>query len=141
MFRYLESIEDYENIFQQILKELEQNRKKKKTEHHDTSMLEKIEQFIQENYDNCSFSIQEMANSLDMNSSSMSQYFKNKKNITILDYTTELRIQKAKKLLTTSTMPLDIVAEEVGYYNTNSFIRRFKQVVGITPGEYRKSMH
>ena len=82
-----------------------------------------------------------MANSLDMNSSSMSQYFKNKKNITILDYTTELRIQKAKKLLTTSTMPLDIVAEEVGYYNTNSFIRRFKQVVGITPGEYRKSMH
>ncbi len=135
MFRYLESIEDYENIFQQILKELEQNRKKKKTEHHDTSMLEKIEQFIQENYDNCSFSI------LDMNSSSMSQYFKNKKNITILDYTTELRIQKAKKLLTTSTMPLDIVAEEVGYYNTNSFIRRFKQVVGITPGEYRKSMH
>ena len=69
----------------------------------------------------------------------MSQLFKNQMNITILDYITDLRITKAKQLLESTTMPIDMIAEEVGYYNTNSFIRRYKQMTGTTPGEYRKS--
>ena len=36
-------------------------------------------------------------------------------------------------------MPLQMVSESVGYYNLNSFIRRFKQITGATPGEYRKA--
>ena len=32
----------------------------------------------------------------------------------------------------------EMVAASVGYYNLNSFIRRFKQITGMTPGEYRK---
>lgn len=41
---------------------------------------------------------------------------------------TELRMEKAKQLLAGSTRPLKTVAEEVGYYNVSSFIRRFKQL-------------
>jgi len=63
----------------------------------------------------------------------------NKTGNKILDYETNLKIERAKYLLVSSTISLKDVAFEVGYYNFTSFIRRFKQLVGLTPGEYRKS--
>ena len=57
----------------------------------------------------------------------LSQLFKKQMNTTLHDYIADLRIKKAKQLLEVTTMPIDMIAEEVGYYNTSSFIRRFKQ--------------
>ncbi len=58
---------------------------------------------------------------------------------TLTSYVADLRIRKACSLLESTTMPLQMVSESVGYYNLNSFIRRFKQITGLTPGEYRKT--
>ena len=58
---------------------------------------------------------------------------------TLLEYTTCMRMEKAKVILTSTKLQLKAVAEEVGYYNVSSFIRRFKQLVGVTPGEYRSN--
>lgn len=55
----------------------------------------------------------------------------------MLDYCTLLRFEKARELLHTDLTLLEI-SQQTGYYNTSSFIRRFKQVCGITPGEYKK---
>lgn len=55
---------------------------------------------------------------------------------TLLEYTTCMRMEKAKVILTSTKLQLKAVAEEVGYYNVSSFIRRFKQQTGVTPGEY-----
>ncbi|MNC84018.1 DNA-binding transcriptional regulator AraC [compost metagenome] len=46
-------------------------------------------------------------------------------------------MEKAKSILESTLKPLKVVSEEVGYYNVSSFIRRFKQLTGMTPGEYR----
>ncbi|WP_458785134.1 helix-turn-helix domain-containing protein [Vallitalea sediminicola] len=54
------------------------------------------------------------------------------------DYTTSLKIEKAKDLLVSTKMTINQIAEEVGYNNVTSFIRRFKQLIGTTPGRYRK---
>ena len=51
---------------------------------------------------------------------------------------TDLRIETAKRLLTTTALSINEIAMEVGYYNANSFIRRFKQVTDLTPGRYRQ---
>ena len=49
----------------------------------------------------------------------------------------EKRIEKAKELLTSTKLPLSSVAQQVGYLDTSSFIRRFKQKTGMPLGEYR----
>ncbi len=36
-------------------------------------------------------------------------------------------------------MTLQDIALEVGYYNPTSFIRRFKQLTGMTPGEHKSA--
>lgn len=103
-----------------------------------TELLARIYECIDSCYDDCSFSIQDAAERLGISSSYLSQYFKQQTGETLTGYVADLRIRKACSLLETTTMPLQMVSESVGYYNLNSFIRRFKQITGVTPGEYRR---
>jgi two-component system response regulator YesN len=50
-----------------------------------------------------------------------------------------LRVEKAKQLLDSTDMTVNTIADEVGLANTNYFIRLFRKVTGMTPGEYRRS--
>lgn len=136
LLNYAESLEDYRNFLHKVLSGIQNAEKRTKLE--DYPLIDQIRMYIEENYDNCNFSIQEAAAVLGMNSSYLSQYFKAQTNSTLNDYVTSLRIKKAENMLKGTTIPLNTVAEEVGYYNHNSFIRRFKQITGVTPGEYRK---
>lgn len=104
-----------------------------------SDLLRRIYAYLAEHYDDCNFSIQEAADHLELSSSYMSQYFKQQTGDTLTGYVGTLRIRKACNLLETTTMPLQMIYESVGYYNLNSFIRRFKQITGITPGEYRRN--
>jgi len=101
-------------------------------------LLGRIYTCIGENYDDCNFSIQDAADRLGLSGSYLSQYFKQQTGNTLTGYVADLRIRKACTLLETTVMPLQMVSESVGYYNQNSFIRRFKQITGVTPGEYRR---
>ncbi len=136
LLNYSESLEEYQHLLHTILSSIKKNTDKSKDSEH--SLMDQIRRYIDENYDNCNFSLSDTAIALNMNSSYLSQYFKAQANMTLNDYVTLLRIKKAENLLKSTSIPLNMVAEEVGYYNPNSFIRRFKQITGITPGEYRK---
>ena len=48
-------------------------------------------------------------------------------------------MERAKELMKTD-MGLREIMLEVGYFNMSSFIRRFKQLYGMTPGEYRHTL-
>lgn len=103
--------------------------------------IESIKNCIDTTYMDYSFSLQLVADKFHVSLSYLSQYFKDRTEITILDYVTDLKITKAKHLLETTDLTLKYIAEQVGYLNVSSFIRRFKQVTGLTPGEYKKSYH
>lgn len=102
-------------------------------------MLKDIISYIQTCYDDCDFSIQNMADEFNMSTSSISQYFKEQTGQNILDYVLHLKIEKAKMLLKETDMPVKDICKNIGYHNASSFIRRFKQITGVTPGEYRKT--
>lgn len=51
------------------------------------------------------------------------------------------RIERACILLQDSSIPLQVVSDECGYWGgMATFYRRFKHAMGITPGEYRKGV-
>ncbi len=54
-----------------------------------------------------------------------------------IDYLNAIRIEKAQMLLLTTDDKLYDIAQAVGYSNEYYFNRKFKQSVGITPGQYR----
>jgi transcriptional regulator GlxA family with amidase domain len=55
-----------------------------------------------------------------------------------LAYVQALRIEEAKHLLETGSMPVDAIAAEVGYEDTASFRRLFQRIAGVPPGGYRR---
>lgn len=105
---------------------------------YELKLLRKIAQYIRQNYTKPDFSIQSLADHLHMTPPYLSQYFKKKTNYTISEYVTKLRMRKAKELLLNTDMSIADIAAEVGYYSVSSFIRRFREMEKVTPGEYKK---
>ena len=57
--------------------------------------------------------------------------------MTPLDYVQALRLEEAKQLLETGDLPVEAIADEVGYQDTSFFGRLFRRKVGLTPQQYR----
>ena len=60
------------------------------------------------------------------------------KNVT--HYINEIRISKAKQLLSGSDRTVNYVASSCGYDDSSYFIKCFKKLNGVTPQEYRKAL-
>jgi CheY-like chemotaxis protein/AraC-like DNA-binding protein len=64
--------------------------------------------------------------------------FGDETHVTLRDYLVRVRIEAAKCLLVETTVALDAVGEEAGFYDTSHFTRIFRHCVGTTPGLYRR---
>lgn len=53
-------------------------------------------------------------------------------------YVHTLRLEESKHVLETTDLPIDAVANEVGYEDASFFGRLFRRQVGLTPAQYRK---
>ncbi|BBI36543.1 helix-turn-helix domain-containing protein [Cohnella abietis] len=80
---------------------------------------------------------EDIAGKLNISIGYMGKYIKNKTGKTFNEYLEEIRISKAKLILTETDDKIHEVANKVGYQNANSFTRMFKRITGATPGEYR----
>lgn len=69
---------------------------------------------------------------------SLKRRFKEATGKTLIDHVQGLRIEEAKNLLETTSMPVDRISSEVGYEQPAFFRRLFKRLTGITPGQYRR---
>ncbi len=49
------------------------------------------------------------------------------------------RLKKAKYILLQTSLPVDSIAESLGFCNSSHFIRRFSEMTGQSPTKYRKS--
>lgn len=67
----------------------------------------------------------------------MSYLFKKEMGENFSDYVWALRLGKAKELLLNTDMSIDDISLAVGYVNTSSFRRKFKQTTGMTPSQLR----
>ncbi|TNF63523.1 MAG: helix-turn-helix domain-containing protein [Burkholderiales bacterium] len=55
-----------------------------------------------------------------------------------LAYVQHIRIEEAKQLLESTAMPVDAIAETLGYEDASFFSRLFKREVRLTPAAYRR---
>jgi transcriptional regulator GlxA family with amidase domain len=54
-----------------------------------------------------------------------------------LNYLQQMRIEKAKKILETRTDTVDEITQAIGYENSSTFRKLFKECTGLSPREYR----
>jgi AraC family transcriptional regulator len=52
-------------------------------------------------------------------------------------YVLQYRVRRARQLLTSTEMSLSEIADAAGFSNPSHCIQYFREIVGVTPGEYR----
>ena len=67
-----------------------------------------------------------------------SKIFKEESGLNFIEYLTNIRIDKAKELLSETDMSIKEVCATCGYTDPNYFSRSFKKNVGVTPTEYKE---
>ena len=98
---------------------------------------ERIMEIIKTSYTDDTLSLTTIAQKLNMNASYLSRVFKQEMGNSFIDVLNCLRLDEARRLLRTTDIPVQEVAERVGYTSASYFIKVFKKHCGKTPNQFR----
>ncbi len=82
-------------------------------------------------------SIEELAEQVKLNRTTLQKVFKQMYGMTIFEYKTQIRIQEARNLILKDEHSITEIAGMCGYSNASKFSAAFKRVTGMNPSEYR----
>ena len=100
-------------------------------------LFKKALDYIDEHFDQESLSLSLVAEQTGMSPNYLSTVFSQNMQKTFIEYVTEKRIEKAKKLLRQTDKPSGEIAREVGYRDSHYFSFVFRKLQGCNPREYR----
>lgn len=101
------------------------------------SMLDEIKDYIAANYMNYDMGLDSISEKFDITPKYLSNYFKKYERVKLIDFITDLRMEKAKEFLVSTDLSMGEIAEMVGYSSDIVFSRSFKKKEGVPPGMYR----
>jgi two-component system response regulator YesN len=92
--------------------------------------------YVDANY-NKPITLADVAKASHLSVSRLAHLFKEQMGVTIIDYLTNVRIERAKQLLLATDQNCTEICFEVGYNNQSYFTRTFKGLVGMTPRQFK----
>jgi len=93
--------------------------------------------YINEHYKDSQLSLEHIAQRYGLSASFLSRFIKEETGVNFMDYVTSLRIHEAKLQLQNTDKLIQDIVTDIGYLNVSSFVRKFKAIEGVTPGQYR----
>ena len=101
-------------------------------------VVERVEAFMRRNIQQ-DLSRQELADLVHLSPAHLARIFQQATGRTLISRLLELRMGQAKQLLLNSTLSITEVSLQVGYRSFSHFSRAFKEMVGVSPSDYRRS--
>ncbi|MCQ4086551.1 response regulator [Saccharibacillus sp. JS10] len=101
--------------------------------------VRRIKQYIAE-HSHQDISLEAIGEKFELSPFYISKLFKEQVGVNYIDFLTECRIEKAKKLMSDPTRSLKEITFEVGYHDPNYFSKVFKKTCEVSPTEYRKAL-
>lgn len=103
-------------------------------------VLKKALDYIEENYSQETLSLNSVAGEVNVSANYFSAIFSQAMQVTFIEYVTQKRMEKAKKLLKQTDRHSGDIALDVGYKDPHYFSFVFKKTQGCTPREYRAGL-
>lgn len=100
-------------------------------------VLKKALEYIEENYTQETLSLNTVAGEVNVSANYFSAIFSQAMEVTFVEYVTQKRMERAKKLLRQTEKHSGDIALEVGYKDPHYFSFVFKKTQGCSPREYR----
>jgi two-component system, response regulator YesN len=108
--------------------------------HTDNELLDKALMYIHDHFTQ-EMTLQHVADHIHISRNYFSILFKRFMKINFIDYVIDLRINKAKELLSRTSLKVYEVAGESGFNDVKYFSKLFKKLTGLSPGDYRAEHH
>ena len=122
-----------ENMMERIEKALLCNKNNRQTE-----LINAIIRITKERFKEQDFSINTIADELEMNASYLGRIFKKTTGKTFSEFVLNERMEEASRLLASTDEPIDSIVSLVGFNDTPYFYKLFKRYSGSTPVRYRQ---
>lgn len=97
----------------------------------------KVQTFMDTNYSNIN-SIQELADKFCISPSHLSRTFKAHSGYSPVEYLLNIRLYRAQQLLIYSDLNINEISAQIGFKDTNNFIRQFSKRFKLSPLKFRK---
>lgn len=135
----LASLDILNGLFSLILSELVNVMdvsSEQKDSRHNNSYILPLLHYIENNYKDSSLSA--AAKDFGLNPTYLSSLLKKHTGFSYNELVCQQKLNVAKRLLDNSEMAVTEIANYIGYQNMSFFYRKFKQIFGSLPGEYRE---
>jgi transcriptional regulator GlxA family with amidase domain len=104
---------------------------------HADSVVRKCEEWLKQHYKQAN-ALQQLIEQAGIPERTLKRRFKTATGSSLIEYTQNLRIEEAKRLLEAGLMPIDDISIESGYEDASFFRSLFKRLTGLTPSQYRR---
>lgn len=102
--------------------------------------ITKILSYLNKHALDCTLSLQRVAEYFGLNPQYLSRYFKEQTGTTLKRFVDHIRLQKSLPILRASDQTIMTIALDFGFPDAKAYYRVFREVLGITPKEYRASL-
>lgn len=103
---------------------------------HGNAAIVKAQHYIQQNF-HVDLTVKALAAHCYLGERTLLRQFLGATGFTPLEYIQNVRVQKARELIETNNLPVEIIAAQVGYDDAGAFRKIFKRLTGLSPREFR----
>lgn len=104
------------------------------------NFVNKLNQIIKNNVDNADFSVENLADMLNISRIQLYRKIKAMFAVNVSDYINNIRLEHAKSMLQNPELTISEVAYKSGFSSPNYFSTVFKSKFGLSPNAYRKTI-
>lgn len=102
------------------------------------TMVDTAIAFLEENYGS-DVRVEDVARSAYISPSRLSHVFKDTTGMSLMDYLTQIRIDRAQQLLAETDRTVSAISFDLGIQSPTYFTRLFKRMTGQSPSQFRRS--
>ncbi|WP_333851809.1 substrate-binding domain-containing protein [Epilithonimonas sp.] len=103
------------------------------------TFVNKLNQIIKDNIDNAEFSVENLADLLNISRIQLYRKIKAMFDVNVSDYISNIRLEQAKSMLQNYELTISEVAYKTGFSSPSYFSTVFKNKFGVSPNVFRKS--
>jgi len=100
-------------------------------------LIRTIKELIEKEYSQ-DISLDSIAETVYLSPSYLSYLFKKETGLSLIRYITQVRMEKAVELLTSTNMKIVDIYEQLGFRSATYFIQTFRHMYGVTPAKFRE---
>ncbi len=121
------NIKTVREVFQRLLKDVSGD------------PLDRAYEFLKRNF-HTSINLESVSKEVHLHPKYLSRRFRKRFGTGFMEEKLRLRMEMAKRLMRNKELDLEFIAYKVGYSSPEAFSRAFKEVHGVSPSEYRKTL-